>query len=423
MKSLLAAFAVFPLATASLVAATFYVAPRGSDANAGTLAAPFATVQHAQDLAAPGDTIFIRGGTYLVPADQIAAHVRNYAVITHLSKSGAPGHPINYFAYPGERPVFDCAEVKPPGYRVAAFRIDGSWVHLKGFDVIGVQVTIRTHTQSICFDNEGSHNVYEQLAAHDGKAIGFWIGHGSHNLVLNCDAYRNYDDVSENHRGGNVDGFGHHVPKGSGDNVFRGCRSWLNSDDGYDCINSAEAATFEDCWAFDNGYGTDFRSLGDGNGFKAGGYGATPAWRLPNPIPRHRVIDCVAVGNKANGFYANHHVGGVDFVHDSAYRNAINFNFLGRQMDNRTDIDGRGHNARDNLGFGARVAEVAHLDRQDGEYAHNTFDPSVTLSAADFESLDESQLERPRQSNGDLPVISFLHPIPGRAAAGFGAFR
>jgi hypothetical protein len=35
-----------------------------------------------------------------------------------------------------------------------------------------VQVTITSHTQSICFGNDGSHNTYELLSMHDGQAIG-----------------------------------------------------------------------------------------------------------------------------------------------------------------------------------------------------------------------------------------------------------
>ena len=48
--------------------------------------------------------------------------------------------------------------------------------------------------------------------------------------------------------------------------VFRSCRAWFNSDDGFDCINSAEVLTIENCWAFYNGYTPDFTPLADGNG-------------------------------------------------------------------------------------------------------------------------------------------------------------
>ena len=44
-------------------AATYYVSPTGSNTNPGTLSAPFATLQWAHDVANPGDTIYMRGGS------------------------------------------------------------------------------------------------------------------------------------------------------------------------------------------------------------------------------------------------------------------------------------------------------------------------------------------------------------------------
>lgn len=298
---------------------------------------------------------------------------------------------------------------------MTAFRVDDSWLHLRGFEVVGIQVTIQTHTQSINFDNQGSHNVYERLSAHDGKGIGFWIGDGSDNLVLNCDAYRNHDDVSQGGRGGNSDGFGYHGPKGSVNNVFRGCRAWFNSDDGFDFINSAEVCIAENCWAFYNGYSPEFGLLADGNGFKAGGYGATPAARLPNPIPRHAVVGCVAVRNKANGFYSNHHVGGVDFINNSAYRNRGNYNFLCREMDNRTDIPGRGHRIKNNIGLSGE-AEVLQLDANACDTSNNYFELPIAVAQTDFVGLDESDLVKPRLPNGSLPNVPFMRLARGSKA-------
>lgn len=45
-------------------AADLHVASNGNDANAGTQAAPFRTIQHAADLAQPGDTITVHEGVY-----------------------------------------------------------------------------------------------------------------------------------------------------------------------------------------------------------------------------------------------------------------------------------------------------------------------------------------------------------------------
>jgi Right handed beta helix region len=403
------------LLAARLAAAEFHVAPHGSDEASGSAAAPFATVQRAQAAAAPGDTVFLRGGTYRLEERHIARTERIFAYVTLLDKSGEPGRPIRYAAWPGEKPVFDLSAVKPADRRVHAFRVTGSWLHLEGFEVVGVQVTIKGHTQSICLDVQGSHNVLERLSLHDGMAIGVWIGDGAHNLVLNCDAYRNHDPVSGDGRGGNVDGFGYHGRKGSVGNVFRGCRAWFNSDDGFDFINSAEAVTAEDCWAFYNGYTPDFTPRADGNGFKAGGHAGTPVARLPSPIPRHVVRRSVAVRNKANGFYANHHLAGVDFIHNTAWRNRVNFNLLGRLEDNATRVPGRGHRLLNNLGF-AGGEEVAQLDAAACTVAGNSFLGGWSAAAADFAGLDEADLTRPRQPNGDLPVTPLLRLAPGSRA-------
>lgn len=402
-------------------AAEFFVAPNGDDHNPGTKERPFATVQRAQSAVKAGDTVYLRGGTYHLTEAQIAHKERIYACVTYLDKSGRPGKYITYSAYPGERPVFDYTAVRPADYRVAAFYVTGSWLHLKGFEVTGVQVTITTHTQSECFENHGSNNIYEQLSMHDGMAIGFYLLSGSDNLILNCDAYRNFDSVSENRRGGNTDGFGCHPRPGSKGNIFRGCRSWLNSDDGYDVINSAEATTFDHCWAFYNGYNPAFTSEGDGNGFKGGGYARRPAGEIPNPVPQMTIRYCIAVGNKASGFYSNHHINGSFWYNNTAYHNHINFNMLNRLLENvYADVPGYKHVLHNNLGFRARDVAVANLDTTQCELVNNDFD--VSPADADFMSLDETQLMAPRQADGSLPAIKFLRPRPGSRIAGMGAF-
>ena len=406
-------------ASAPVRAADVFVSPGGSDDNPGTLERPFATVQRAQDAVGPGETVHIRGGTYVMKESQIARRKGIFAYLTFLDKSGAPGKPITYCAYQDEKPVFDCAQVKPEGLRVDAFFVSGSWLHLKGLDVTGVQVTIKEHTQSICFENNGSHNIYERLSMHDGQAIGLYSVRGSDNLFLNCDAWNNWDHTSEDGQGGNTDGFGCHPHKGGTGNVFRGCRAWYNSDDGFDCIGAAETVTFEACWAFYNGFSPKRDRLADGNGFKAGGYGSTPAERLPSPIPRHAVRFCLAVGNKAGGFYSNHHPGGSDWLNNTAYRNGTNFNMLCRLADNRTDIDGYGHMLRNNLGYKSR-ADLSRFDPGKCDAANNSFDAGFAISDKDFLSVDESELVRPRQANGDLPPLRFLRPAPGSALAAKG---
>src|SRR5437763_14380478 len=96
----LARFAVVLLGISSLAgatqAATYYVSASGSDASSGTLAAPFATLQKAHNVANPGDTIYLRGGTYML-SGQIA-----------FTRSGSSCNPIRVWNYTGETPGVNC---------------------------------------------------------------------------------------------------------------------------------------------------------------------------------------------------------------------------------------------------------------------------------------------------------------------------
>ena len=401
----------------STQAKIYFVSPAGNDSNPGTKAQPFQTIRIAQRHAEPGDTIYLRGGTYLMNESQITSFSKIQAYVTLLDKSGTEGQRIHYWAYPGESPVFDFSQVKPANYRVHAFEVTGSWIHLKGIQVVGIQVTITdVNTQSICFSNAGgSNNIYELLSMHDGQGIGFYLTSGSNNLILNCDAYRNNDYTSKGgggRNGGNVDGFGNHPDKGSVGNVFRGCRAWFNSDDGYDCISAMEATVFDNCWAFYNGYTSDFTSRADGNGFKAGGYGARPFNKLPSPIPRNIITRCLAVKNKSNGFYSNHHLNGSDWFNNSAYANGTNFNMLNRKAFTEAEylIDGPGyeHVLKNNISLAPRHAHLTQIDVSRCTMSNNAFEGASAATPEDFISLDLNELIKPRNPDGTLPSIDFM---------------
>lgn len=407
-------------------AATYYVAPNGNDAGNGTIEQPFATIQRAQEAVEAGDTVYIRGGTYLIPADRIAAYELDdsYACVTHLYKSGTPENRIYYLAYPGEKPKFDFSQVKPQGYRISAFWVNADWIHIKGLEVVGVQQTITgQNTQSECFSNSGSHNIYELLEMHDGMGIGFFSRSGGNNLILNCDAWRNFDpvcDTSGGANGGNVDGFGSHYSNpGDGPNIFYGCRAWYNSDDGFDCINNGEVTIIENCWAFYNGYsyeGEDdpFHLRADGNGFKAGGYGRSPrVYGLPVPVPRNEVRGCLAVRNKSKGFDANYHAEGIIWVNNSSYMNNHNYHMetagkLAPQSSTLAFIPGRNHFLLNNISYNGVSTNLTRIVESACVMVNNNFDLDNTLTDSDFISLDESQLTAPRKPDGSLPDIDFM---------------
>ena len=387
---------------------TWFVAPGGLNSNSGSSNAPFATIMRAQTAASSGDTVYLRGGTYLLNNSNFTVTNSPWAIVNNMTKSG-----IGYIAFPGELPVFDFSAAQPIGWRVTAFLVTANNCVFKGFDVVGVQVTIAgTHTQSENFRVAGgSFNRFEQLRMHDGMGNGWYLTDGASNLVLNCDAWNNRGLDSGSL--GNTDGFGCHPSHTGGKgNILRGCRAWFNSDDGYDCINAFAVVTFDHCWAFYNGYFTNFvYSTGDGNGIKAGGYGVSGGAH-PTPIPRHIVEFCLAVGNHDSGFYANHHLDGQVWYNNTAYRNSTDFNMLCNTNDSSltNDVPGFNHVMKNNLGFGASI-EVSNLDTNKCDASFNFFTLPVTVSMNDFVSLDESFLVAPRQADGSLPDSDFLRLV------------
>jgi hypothetical protein len=110
---LLVAFFVFalvfsgipdPQTASAATQATYYVSPYGSDANPGTLAAPFQTVQHARDVVRTVNTnmtgdiyVYLRGGNYPVSS----------SIQFTPSDSGTNGFHVIYTAYPNETPVLN----------------------------------------------------------------------------------------------------------------------------------------------------------------------------------------------------------------------------------------------------------------------------------------------------------------------------
>jgi len=76
--------------------ATLYVSPSGSDTAAGTLAAPYKSIQVAVNKAVAGDTIYLRAGTYSPTTN-----------IQIKSKSGTASAPITLSSYSGEKVVID----------------------------------------------------------------------------------------------------------------------------------------------------------------------------------------------------------------------------------------------------------------------------------------------------------------------------
>jgi hypothetical protein len=116
--------AVMSVPAFAVSASTVYVAPNGSDAAAGTLAAPFATIQHAIDALPGGGTVVVRGGSY---AQRVSLHDVNGVTVT---------------AAAGEHPVLDGSTLKVPAGRSAMVDIaDSTSVTVHGLEITGYRTS------------------------------------------------------------------------------------------------------------------------------------------------------------------------------------------------------------------------------------------------------------------------------------------
>ena len=409
------------------LATDFFVSTTGSDSNDGlTRETAFATLGKAQEKVEAGDNVYILPGTYTITEDQISKEENPYKIVFNLNQNGTIGKPIRFIGLTegGQRPVFDMSAVNPTGYRVTAFYVTGSYLVFRNFEVIGIMVNITGHTQSENFRiRNGHHNTFENIACHDGMGIGFYLTNNSHhNLFLNCDGYNNYDSVSENGKGGQNDGFGCHVTAGNENNIFIGCRAWNNTDDGFDLISCYSPVTFCYSIAYKNGYDANGNARQDGNGFKAGGFGMDAKdIALPETgAPRHEVYHCMAVQNKSNGFYSNHHLGGINVYYNTSINNnkytySNNYSMVNRKdatATGNTDVDGYDHQVHHNLSVisSGNVKHIAALNvnsteqywvnsfyNDNGSWANHDINPNT-----DFENYTSSNLLLARNENGML---------------------
>lgn len=135
MRMLLALLAL----AGPLRAATFYVAPTGSDSAEGSEAHPWKTIQKAANTLAPGDTALVRGGVY---SEAVTVNV-----------SGTAAAKITFSAYPGEIPILDgTALTVPANAETALFLLVGrSHVVIRGFELRNYKSTSATRSPAGVF--------------------------------------------------------------------------------------------------------------------------------------------------------------------------------------------------------------------------------------------------------------------------------
>jgi len=130
----------------------YYVATNGSDSNPGTLSAPWRTIQHAANVLKPGQTVYVRGGTY--------------KELVRPAKSGTASAWISYKNYPGEHVVIDGTGLNAGNYYSSGLvLIDSkSYLEFNGFEIAhcaganGIKISGDSHY--INLKNNTIHDIY-----------------------------------------------------------------------------------------------------------------------------------------------------------------------------------------------------------------------------------------------------------------------
>lgn len=344
-----------------------YVSPSGSSSNTGTSINAPTTLENAIATIPAGGTIYLRGGTYAYSTSVIITDINN----------GTSSARKYITAYNSEVPVLNFS-----GQAIAdanrGFVLDGDYWHLTGITITGagdngMLLAGNNNIIEKCIFSK-NHDSGLQLSRYKttNTSISQWP---ANNLILNCEAFDNQDPDNED-----ADGFAAKLTCGAG-NIFRGCISHHNIDDGWDFYAKTETGpigqvTLENCVAYGNGALTSGSTSGNGdkNGFKLGGSGIAV---------NHIVRRCVAFGNGHHGFTDNNNPGNIEVSNNTSYNNAeSNFNFR----------EGSTSTLRNNLSFNAGSSDKTigtDVGTSNVWWKNNvsTNSGSLVVSSADFISL------------------------------------
>jgi len=447
------------LLTASTIVSgkTFYVATNGSDLHPGTISQPWGTWQKAFNTAKAGDTVYFRGGVWY-PTTYAVGNAVTYIAAKNVTgvytgqirgNDGTRENPVCFFAYPpdyeaGNYPILDCSQVAMAGhyYNVGISIYVTDWLHFKG---LAVRNVYQPTTPDPGFNNQYqvatgigtyvcSNLTFENMIVHDVGGRAFSGAHvvGDYGIEsdttrwINCDAYNCIDSLSPE-PGNAADGWkiiGEYANeyKSGGLFEFIGCRAWNCSDDGFDPSGSIKVI-FDNCWAFYNGH---YGPVLDGNGFKSGGVFSKDILSYPTRI----IKNCLAAYNVGYGIYDLEYA---PYRRNNSriYNNTIYKNGIGIHISSNENYPNSLSVYNNNIIYGTTQIDAGgrpyHL-AVDCFYteSHNTWDygkpgslprwvptDTVTVTDADFISLDSTGIRGRRKADGSLPDIDFLKLAAG----------
>jgi hypothetical protein len=287
-----------------------YVSPDGTSAAKGTIDSPM-SLQAAITTISENGTIYMRAGTYKY----------SEAIIVELGNNGSEGKMKSIVAYQNEKPILDFSSesynANDTSVNARGLQINANYWYIRGLEIKGaadngIFIGGNNNRIELCVTDENRDTGLQiSRRKSDLSNIADWP---SNNLILNCTSYNNIDASGEN-----ADGFAAKLTCGNG-NVFNGCISYNNSDDGWDLYTKTATGqigpvTIKNCIAFRNGKTTDGRGTGngDGNGFKLGGD------KIAN---NHFVENCISFENNNHGFTDNSNPGVISLKNCTSFNNS-----------------------------------------------------------------------------------------------------
>jgi hypothetical protein len=376
----------------------YFVATWGDNADAGTFNEPWATLQYAMSNVEAGDTVYLRGGTYAVTSAQ--------AITSNPGLVGTEANPICFFNYPGETPIIDGSTKTSQSHGITLYY--SSFVEFRG-------IHVQDHAQFETSSFPSAFNLYyctditfDRCVVANIGGRGFAGRWCSRFTYINCDAY-NLDNNLTAEPGGDADGFflspsSHNF---TGQHYFYGCRAWKCSDDGWD-IENLGLIVVENCWAFNNGF-EKYDDPGLGNGFKIN---LTPA---ENVSQLSRIFkNNIAAYNRRTGITTNDNVSGARWMHvynNTSYANGL-FGEAGYGFQvyptNSSDANEEYRIFRNNIAYANTTLDFRLATGAVCTQDNNSWNGGVTVTNADFISVDSTGLTGTRQEDGSLPNLSFL---------------
>ena len=287
-----------------------YVSPEGKRENSGKSLKKAVDLQTALDFASPGQKILMKPGVYVIED----------ALTVSRGHNGTEDKPITLTTTDGSFATIDFNKTGNgfvcwgDYWNMSKINVTNTINGKCGMQLAGHYCVL----EQMNFYNNGTTGLQVSGSSYDEKSV--WP---SYNLIKNCTSMNNADKALED-----ADGFAAKLTTGEG-NVFDGCISAYNADDGWDLfakITSGEigAVTIKNSLTYKNGYlmvtegstakkfafadiecdengtlkfvnGVEMEA-GNGNGFKMGGSSMAGG---------HTLINSIAYNNKTKGIDSN----------------------------------------------------------------------------------------------------------------------